>query len=98
MTPETIIPIAGMITGIVIVAAVARALVAVFHGPVGQALARRLSGRAGTADPDLLAEVEDLRQQLEQVHQRLIDAEERLDFSERLLAQRSGERAGQEQR
>jgi hypothetical protein len=88
MIPDTIVPIAGMLSGIVVVGFLASAVVKIFHGPVGQALARRLSGGAG-AGPEVLGEVEELRQQLEHVQQRLLDAEERLDFSERLLAQRS---------
>jgi hypothetical protein len=50
--------------------------------PVGRALAHRLQqgeGGAG-ADPQLLAEVEDMRL-------RMAELEERLDFTERLLAQ-----------
>ena len=90
MTPDAIVPIFGMMTGLAVTLGLGWAMVKVFHGPVGQALARRIAGRGATADPDLLAEVEALRQQLEQIQQRLLDAEERLDFSERLLAQRSG--------
>jgi hypothetical protein len=85
----TLIPIAGMFTGVVVMTAVGWTLVQVLRGPVGQAIARRLTGRGGALDPELVNEVGELRHQLEQVQQRLLDAEERLDFSERLLAHRS---------
>ena len=81
--------ITGMLTSVVALVAIGWAITRVFHGPVGQAIARRISGRAAGPDPELLHEVEELRHQIEQVHQRLLDAEERLDFSERLLSQRS---------
>jgi hypothetical protein len=89
MGPDTIVPLAGMLTGLAVTIGVAAAFVKIFQGPVGQALARRITGRAGSADAELAHEVEDLRAQLEQVQQRLLDAEERIDFSERLLTQRA---------
>jgi hypothetical protein len=57
--------------------------------PLARALARRLEGR-GTADAALRAEVDQLNQRLGEVdamHGRIADLEERLDFTERLLAQ-----------
>lgn len=89
MDPNVIVPLAGMLTGVVTVVAIGWGLVRTFQGPVGQALARRIQGKGGLPDSEVLAELEDLRGQLEQVQQRLADTEERLDFSERLLAQRS---------
>jgi hypothetical protein len=86
MNPGDVIPLAGMITGILSVAAIGWTLARVFNGPVGQALARRIHGRGAGSDPDLLNEVLELRQQVEQLQARLTDTEERLDFSERLLA------------
>jgi len=59
------------------------ALVKIFRGPFGQAIADRLRG---TAPPD--AGVLD---ELETVKTRLAEVEERLDFAERMLAQ--GEQA-----
>jgi len=60
------------------------ALVKILTGPLARAVADRLRGRpAGEADPALLAEMDQLRD-------RLAEVEERLDFAERLLA-----RAGQ---
>ena len=56
-------------------------LVKIFTGPVAKALADRIRGRTGTetADPAMLAEMDQLRE-------RLAEVEERLDFAERLLA------------
>ena len=85
---ELVISIAGMATGIVVMAFVSIAMVKIFRGPIGQAFARRINPRAGELDPDLVNEVAALRGELEQMHQRLTDAEERIDFSERLLAKK----------
>ena len=65
------------------------ATVLVLRGPFGRAFAERLSGRPRHDDTDvqeLRGEVDDLRQQIGEV-------QERLDFAERLLA-RQDERAG----
>ena len=49
--------------------------------PVGKAFADRLRGRAQpTQDPELLAEVDALRQEVAELH-------ERVDFTERILAE-----------
>jgi hypothetical protein len=56
--------------------------------PVMRALARRLDGK-GAADPALRAEVEQLQHRLGEVdflHQRVAELEERIDFTERMLA------------
>jgi len=50
--------------------------------PVGRALAERIRGRhAIQHDPEVLAELDDIRADLAELH-------ERIDFTERLLAQR----------
>jgi hypothetical protein len=57
--------------------------------PVMRALARRLEGK-GAADPALRAEVEQLQQRLGEVdvlHHRVAELEERIDFTERIVAQ-----------
>jgi hypothetical protein len=57
--------------------------------PLVRALARRLEGRSAP-DPALTAEVEDLRARVAELEQRqgtLHELEERIDFTERLLAQ-----------
>jgi len=93
--PDIVIPVFGMITGILTTGFLAWGLVRVFQGPVGQAMARRIQGRGGNApEPELLHELDDLRLQVDQMQQRLTEAEERLDFSERLLAQRSSAEGG----
>lgn len=62
------------------------AAVKIFVGPIGHAIADRIRGvrsLPAAPDPELLAEMDQLRG-------RLAEVEERLDFAERLLA-----RAGQ---
>lgn len=86
--PDLVIPLAGMLTGIVAMGALSWGMVRMFQGPVGQALGRRISGRQDQ-DPELMHEVLELRHQVEQLQQRLIETEERVDFSERLLAGRA---------
>lgn len=61
----------------------------IVKSPLGKALADRIAGRASADDPRLLAEIEGLRAELDQVHEHLAEVNERLDFSERLLAQRN---------
>lgn len=46
--------------------------------PVGRALADRLRGNVAVQDPELLAEVDALRQEVAELH-------ERVDFTERIL-------------
>jgi len=62
----------------------------IFRGPVGKAIASLLEGGAPEADPMLavrLADVEDRLQEISLETQRLMEIEDRLDFTERLLAQ-----------
>jgi hypothetical protein len=57
--------------------------------PLMRAFARRLEGKGG-GDPALRADVEQLQLRLGEVdtlHQRVAELEERVDFTERLLAQ-----------
>jgi hypothetical protein len=57
--------------------------------PIARAIARRLEGRG--SDPQLLQQVEELRDRMrdfDSVQHRVAELEERLDFTERLLAQR----------
>ncbi|HEX9894298.1 MAG TPA: hypothetical protein VGA78_10265 [Gemmatimonadales bacterium] len=48
--------------------------------PVGKAVAERIRGRSESADPEMFAELDQLRQDLTEL-------QERVDFTERLLAQ-----------
>ena len=62
--------------------------IAISFSPIGRAIAERIRGKAAFADPDpqVLAELDDLRGQLAEL-------QERMDFSERLLGQARPERA-----
>ena len=62
----------------------------VLAGPIGKALAERISGRANDTVP--AAEIEACLAEVEQLRGRVLELEERVDFAERLLAQ-SGEAA-----
>jgi hypothetical protein len=62
--------------------------------PLVRAWARRLERGGGGADQEARGEIEALRArvaELEVVEQRVLELEERMDFSERLLTQRTGE-------
>ncbi len=66
------------------------AAVMIFRGPFGKAMAERLAGRQATG-----ADAERLRAEVEELRYRLAELEERVDFSERLLARsREAERSG----
>ncbi len=65
---------------------VAVASVLILRGPLGKALAERVAGRPADADRQTAADLERLALQLDDVRHRLTEAEERLDFAERLLA------------
>lgn len=59
--------------------------------PLMRAIARRIEGKTQGADPALRGEVDELRARLGEVEAlqlRVADLEERLDFAERMLAQR----------
>jgi hypothetical protein len=67
------------------------AAVAILRGPLGKALGERLAGGSVREAPS--AEVDALRNEVEDLRYRLTDMEERLDFTERILArQREHER------
>jgi hypothetical protein len=73
-----------------IVAVFCVAIVGMLLRPFAVAWARRLS--TGPANTDLVAEVDELRHrviELEADRGRTLELEERLDFAERMLAQRS---------
>lgn len=66
------------------------AAVLIFRGPFGKAMAERLAGRQAPGP-----ESERLRAEVEELRYRLAELEERVDFSERLLARgREAERSG----
>lgn len=71
-----------------IIGAIAAAVI--LRGPVGQALARRLQGH-----PEAELPPEQVLNELDELRTRVLELEERVDFSERLLARtRESERAG----
>lgn len=58
-------------------------------GPMARAMARRMEGKVG--DPELRGDVEQLREQLGEMdglRSRVQELEERVEFTERLLAQK----------
>ena len=72
---------------LIVVAALAATVIILW--PIMRAFGRRLEGKGG-ADPALRAEVEQLQMRLGEVdtlHSRVAELEERVDFTERLLAQ-----------
>lgn len=91
--PEVILPpwmtLPPQVTLLIAVAFLAASAVVLY--PLMRALGRRLEGRAGTSDPAVLNELEQLRQrvaELEGMQHRVMELEERVDFAERLLSQR----------
>jgi hypothetical protein len=81
------IPVFGMITGIVTTGLFFWGVVQLARSPIGQALARRIQGRHGAADADLQADVLAMRDQLDYMQQQLSETQEHLDFTERLMSQ-----------
>jgi len=78
-----LVPIAGMVTGLLMTGLVTWGFVNVFRGPVGQALGRRIGGHG----PDHLDdEVLELRDMVAGLADDLRDTQERLDFTERMLS------------
>lgn len=80
MLPE-VIPILGMFTGIIVTGMVGWVVV---RGMKMWADARQVPPGS---DPDLLAAVSALRDQVDQLQHQVAETQERLDFTERLLAQ-----------
>jgi hypothetical protein len=68
--------------------AIGAAAVGVLFGPIGSALARHLVGRSEPGDAHV--EIEEMRarvtDEVDDLRNRLAEVEERLDFAERLLA------------
>ena len=83
--PGEMIPLMGMVTGIVSMVVIGFVVVRLAQSQVGQAIARRISKGAAGGDAELHEEVSALREQVGLLEQRLAETEERLDFAERLL-------------
>jgi hypothetical protein len=90
-SPAEMIPIIGMLTGVIITGMIVL-------GPIGRAIgdiARHIVGvRSPRADdPQLTGEVDELRGRLERMDRQMAEMAERLDFSERILAQARKDKA-----
>ena len=77
-----LVPIAGMVTGLLITGMVTWGLVTVFRGPVGQALGRRIGGHRDHLEDDVL----ERRDAVAGLADDLRETQERLDFTERMLS------------
>ena len=84
--PGDMVPIFGMITGTIMTAMMVIGAVMIFRGPVGQAIGRRIHGGRTDPDPALLGEVDQLRDHVAMLEAQVGDLNERLDFTERLIA------------
>ena len=68
-------------------------VVALVFSPIGKAVADRIRGR--TSDGAAEGSVESLREEVDQVRRELAELQERMDFTERLLAkQRTPQQVG----
>ena len=79
------VPVFGMITGLGIILGGIFGFVRLTQGPVGQALARRIQGHAAS-DPEVAADLAELREQVDLLRRQLEETQERVDFAERLLS------------
>ena len=73
---------------LIVIAALTAAVIILW--PIMRALGRRLEGKGASHDPALQQELEQLRAQvgdLDTLQHRVAELEERVDFTERLLAQ-----------
>jgi hypothetical protein len=84
---NSMLPIFGMIMGLVITCGVIAGGLELIRGPLGQALARRLQGRDAGGEREIRQDVAELRDQVDGLRAALEETNERLDFTERLLAQ-----------
>lgn len=81
-----LIPIFGMITGVLVTGGLIYGVIRIMHSPWGIAMARKVQGGDPVGDDELRTEVAYLREQVEDVQRQLGEAQERIDFTERLLA------------
>ncbi|MFN8651763.1 MAG: hypothetical protein U0133_07655 [Gemmatimonadales bacterium] len=88
MNPGEYVPIFGMLTGLLITGLFFWTGVQVFRGPIGQAIARRINGHQGEAlTPEVVEELRQLHEQVDTLQHQLAETQERVEFTERLLAQ-----------
>jgi len=68
----------------------AAAITFIFRGPIGQAIAARLRGESAEgADGRVLAQLDEMTAELQAMREDVGQLHERLDFTERLLTQQS---------
>ncbi|HXI20516.1 MAG TPA: hypothetical protein VNH46_05500 [Gemmatimonadales bacterium] len=84
MGPE-MIPIFGMVTGVLTTGLFFWGLVMLARSQIGTAIARWIQSHA-KGDPEMVGELLQLREQVEMMQQQLFETQERVDFTERLLA------------
>ncbi len=77
MNPEEVVALLGFFGIIGFVVA----------GPIGRAFADRLRGRSRDVSPELIEQMDALRDELQHVRQQVAELAERQDFAERVLAQ-----------
>ena len=82
-----LIPIFGMVTGMVMTLGIIFGVVQLTKGPVGQALARRIHGRAADTDNEFRMEIAELHEQVDALRGSSEETQDRLDFAERMLSQ-----------
>ncbi|MDZ4864865.1 MAG: hypothetical protein SGJ01_15660 [Gemmatimonadota bacterium] len=92
---ENVIAVFGMLTGVITSGLFFWCIVQVARSEIGQALARRIQGRHGSMDSELLGEVGALRDQVEYFSQQLTETQERVEFTERLLSRGRVESSGE---
>jgi hypothetical protein len=85
---QGLVPIFGMITGLITTGLFFWGIVKLAQGPVGTALARRIQGHSAGAEieAEFAAELSHLRDQVDGLRTELTETQERLDFAERMLA------------
>jgi hypothetical protein len=82
MNFEALIPIFGMLTGTVMTGAVVWGIVQIV----------RIRTHGSQSTPELAGEVAALRDQVDSLQQQLLETQERIDFTERLLTRGRGDR------
>ena len=81
------VPVFGILAGALSTGFLVWGMVRISQGRIGEAIARWIGSQGGQfGSPELAADVAALREQVEQLQQQLVEAHERIDFTERLLS------------